>query len=169
MSTAESVMRLVTFGVGDSWYAAEIGHVERVLRHEAVYAVPGMPEWVEGVIDYQGRVVPVVDLHRRFGLPLGSREGAGRLLVFTLGDESIAAAVDRVIDVRTVAPGDLAPPPRLVRGTASEFLRGMVRQGEAMLLLLDLLRLLSVDEQAALRDSLDAPGIGAIVVPVADA
>lgn len=161
MSGSDQVQRLVTFVIGDSWYAADIAHVERVLRHEAVYAVPGMPRWVEGVIDYQGRVVPVVDLHRRFGLPERERGDAGRLLVFTVGGDVVAASVDRVIDVRSVAAGELAPPPRLVRGAASEFLRGMVRDGEAMVLVLDLLRLLSGDEQAALQECLDAPAIAA--------
>lgn len=161
MSGADQVQRLVTFVLGESWYAADIAHVERVLRHEAVYAVPGMPSWVEGVIDYRGRVVPVVDLHRRFGLPEGERANGGRLLVFTLGDDVIAASVDRVVDVRSVAAGELAPPPRLVRGAGSEFVRAMMRDGEAMVLVLDLLRLLSDDEQAALEGCLDAPGIAA--------
>jgi purine-binding chemotaxis protein CheW len=159
MSASHEMLRLVTFGVGDSLYAAEIAHVERVLRHESVHPLPGMPAWVDGVIDYQGRVVPVMDLRRRFGLDDGLRRGAGRLLVFTLGGDVVAAAVDRVIDVRSVTAGDIAPPPRLVRGTASEFLRGMVRQGDKMILVLDLLRLLSDDEQASLPECLVAPDV----------
>lgn len=157
MNTNEQVLRLVTFGVGNASYAADIACVERVLRHEGVHAIPGMPSWMEGVIAYQGRVVPVVDLRRRFGLAEGSGGAGGRLLVFTLGDDAIAAAVDRVVDVRTIARGELAPPPRLASGPSAAFLRGMVRQGEAMVVVLDPMRLLSDEEQASLHDCIDAP------------
>lgn len=156
MSARNPAMRLVTFGVGDSWFAADIVHVERVLRHDAVFPIPGMPAWMEGVIEHQGRVVPVVDLHRRFGLAGDAPRGSGRLLLFTLGEDVMAAAVDRVVDVRPVAAGELAPPPRLVRGIAGDFLRGMVRQGDAMILVLDLPRLFSDDEQATLKSCVDA-------------
>lgn len=169
MNSGHPMLRLVTFGIGDSLYAAEIVHVERVLRHESVHPIPGMPAWVDGVIDYQGRVVPVMDLRRRFGLDDGVRRGAGRLLVFALGGDVVAAAVDRVVDVRSVSADDIAPPPRLVRGSASEFLRGMVRQGDEMILLLDLLRLLSDDERASLPECLVSSEIAGAAGRVRDA
>lgn len=166
MSTNEQALRLVTFGVGDVWYAAEIAYVERVLRHEGVHAIPGMPSWVEGVIAYQGRVVPVIDLHRRFGMVEEARSDNARLLVLASGGDAIAVTVDRVVDVRTVAPGGLAPPPRLVRGASAEFLRGMVRQDDAMVLVLDPRHLLSDEEQASLHEQCDAPeGIVAVGRP----
>ncbi|PYP76370.1 MAG: chemotaxis protein CheW, partial [Gemmatimonadetes bacterium] len=61
--------KLVTFKLGDDLFAADIFAVERVLRYTAPTSVPDMPEYIEGVIDYQGRVVPIVNLRRRFEMP----------------------------------------------------------------------------------------------------
>jgi len=155
--------RLVTFGLGDAWYAADIARVERVLRYEHVHPVPNMPPWMRGVIEHLGRVIPVIDLRTRFALnrragPHGAEAPAGgaRLLVLSLGDELVAAAVDRVIDVRAVSSDDVAPPPRLVRGAAGEFLLGMMRRDGQVVLLLDVARLLSPDDHRALDDCLPA-------------
>ncbi|HEX4935610.1 MAG TPA: chemotaxis protein CheW [Gemmatimonadaceae bacterium] len=161
-------LRLVTFGVGEAWYAAEIAFVERVLRREGVQPVPNMPAWMDGVLEHQGRFIPVIDLRQRFALP-SPAEGAppaarrviplganpdgsvgGRLLVLSCGDDVVAAAVDRVVDVRSVAEGELAPPPRLVRGVTGEFVKGMVRRDAQVVHVLDIPRLLSPDEHRAL-------------------
>lgn len=171
-------VRLVTFGIGEAWYAAEIGYVERVLRHEGVHAVPNMPVWMDGVLEHQGRIVPVIDLRRRFGLADADPEarrgagGAGRLLLLSCGDDCVAAAVDRVVDVRAVAEGEIAPPPRLVRGVAGDFVKGMVRRDDWMVLVLDIPRLLSPEEHLSLDGCLRSPDALAVVAaagPLADA
>jgi purine-binding chemotaxis protein CheW len=61
--------KLVTFRLGDDLFAADIFAVERVLRYMQPTSVPDMPEYIEGVVDYQGRVVPIVNLRRRFEMP----------------------------------------------------------------------------------------------------
>lgn len=151
--TPVATRRMVTFGVGNAWYAADISAVERVLRHEGVHAVPGMPEWMEGVIDYGGRAVPVVALRRRLGLPAERGEGSGRLLLLSCNGDLLAATVDRVVDVRAVAEADLVPPPALVHGVTGEFLLGMMRRDDAMVFVLDVPRLFTLDERAAVRTS----------------
>lgn len=145
---------LVTFGVGPAWYAADIGAVERVLRLEGVHPVPGMPAWMEGVIDYAGRVVPVVDLRRRLAAGGAAGEAAGtggRLLVLVGDGEWLAARVDRVVDVRAVAEGDVAAAPAMVQGRAGEFVRGVFRRDGTMVFVLDVARLFSLEERDALR------------------
>jgi purine-binding chemotaxis protein CheW len=155
MSTRAPTQRLVTFGIGSAWYAADVAHVERVVRHEGVCPIPGMPPWMEGILSYNGGVVPVIDLRKRFGLDGGAVEGGGRLLLLSLGTEVVAAAVDRVVDVRAVADSEVAPPPRLMRGVSGEFLRGVVRRGESMVLVLDVPRLIGPDDRLLLDGCLD--------------
>ena len=70
--------KLVTFRLGEDLFAADIYSVERVLRYTPPTSVPDMPAYIEGVMDYQGRVVPIVNLRRRFELPAGRRRGARR-------------------------------------------------------------------------------------------
>ena len=171
-----ATLRLVTFGVGDAWYAADIAFVERVLRREGVHPVPNMPSWMDGVLEHQGRFVPVIDLRQRFALqgsvgepsPATVEAGtsgeramgggsSGRLLLLSLGSEVVAAAVDRVVDVRPVLASEIAPPPRLVRGVTGEFLAGMVRRDAQVVYLLDVPKLLSPDEHRALDGFRAAP------------
>jgi len=152
MSRRSGVVRLVTFRVGEAWYAADIAHVERVLEHGGAQSIPHMPPWMEGIIEHLGRIIPVVNLRQRFGAGSAgsSTEPSRRLLLLTLGDEVIAAAVDRVVDVRAVAPEEIAPPPALVQGITGDFLRGLVRRNDALVLVLDVTRLFSTDDRAML-------------------
>jgi purine-binding chemotaxis protein CheW len=142
MTTAAQA-QLVTFRLGADLFAADIYSVERVLRREAPTPIPNVPPWIEGVIDYAGRVVPVVDLRRRFEMAAAATPADGRTLVFNVGGEWVAASVDAVLDVTPLEDGTLLPPPALVRGIAEEYLRGIVRRGERLVVVLDVARLLS--------------------------
>jgi len=155
MTARAPMQRLVTFGIGSAWYAADVAYVERVVRHEGVCPIPGMPAWMEGILAHHGGVVPVIDLRKRFGLDGGPVEGGGRLLLLSLGADVVAAAVDRVVDVRAVAESDVAPPPRQIPRLAGELQRGVVRRGESMVLVLDVPRLIGPDDRLLLDGCLD--------------
>ncbi len=131
--------QVVTFRVGDDEFAADIMAVERVLRYVQPTVVPNLPEWVEGVIEYEGRVIPVIDLARRFEVERadGARAGqdggttARRVIVFAVGEEWVGAVVDSVLEVVVIPDERLSPPPAIFRGLAAEYLRGLVRRTEA--------------------------------------
>jgi len=151
MTAAAITSQIVTFRLGDELFAADIFSVERVLRYVAPTPVPNVPEWIEGVIDYQGRVVPVVNLRRRFELPDAAVRTDGRILVMTVDDEWVAATVDGVLDVSALDASRLAPPPTLFRGLAASFVRGIVRRGERLVVLLDVAGLFSTDERIVME------------------
>ncbi|HEX6535388.1 MAG TPA: chemotaxis protein CheW [Gemmatimonadaceae bacterium] len=161
MST-DTAQQVVTFRVGDDHFAADIGAVERILRYTAPAAVPNLPDWVEGVLDYQGRVVPVIDLRRRFGLraepasPGGEAPRAdGRIVIFATGDDWIGAIVDAVLEVTRVRADEASPPPSLFRGLKAEYLRGLVRRDGRLIIHLEVGRLLTSTEQLALERALE--------------
>jgi purine-binding chemotaxis protein CheW len=163
--------QVVTFRVGDDEFAADIMAVERVLRYAQPTVVPNLPEWVEGVIEYEGRVIPVIDLARRFEVE--RREGATeasdggattrRVIVFAVGDDWIGAVVDSVLEVVVIPEDRLSPPPAIFRGLAAEYLRGLVRRADAkrggsasgssgsLLIYLEVERLLSATERLHLE------------------
>ena len=147
---ASVASQIVTFRLGDELFAADIFSVERVLRYAAPTPVPNVPSWIEGVIDYQGRVVPVINLRKRFELPDAPTPADGRILVLTVDDEWVAATVDAVLDVSVLDPSRLAPPPTLFRGLAAGYLRGVVRRGERLVVFLDVPRLFATDERIVL-------------------
>jgi purine-binding chemotaxis protein CheW len=146
--------RIVTFRVGAELFAADIGSVERVLRYEPSRAIPNVPAWIEGVIDYQGRVVPVIDLRRRFELPAGAPAAQTRMLVLATGQELVAVIVDAVLDVRPLEDTGLAEPPAFFRGLAAEYLRGLARRDGELVVVLDAERLLTSRERLALEPAL---------------
>lgn len=151
MTTATS-QQVVTFRVGDEHFAADVLAVERVLRHVAPMPVPNLPAWMEGVLEYQSRVVPVIDLRRRFGLDDDGRPEAGvRIIVFRAGEQWLGALVDAVLEVVNIDPARLSPPPPLFRGLKAEYVRGLLHRDGRMIILLEMERLLTATEHLELQ------------------
>lgn len=156
MSNTVESTRLVTFRVGEHLFAAEIHAVQRVLRYEVPRALPDMPGWMEGVVDYQGTMVPVIDMRRRFGLPASTPGPQARLMVCAPPGGLAAMLVDAVLDVKPIQPSDLLDPPELFRGLAGEYLKGLARRQGHLVVVLDVEVLLA--SQAPLRFQPDAAG-----------
>ena len=157
MTASAITSQIVTFRLGDELFAADIFSVERVLRYTQPTPVPNVPGWIEGVIDYQGRVVPVINLRKRFELPDAPVPADARILVLTVDDEWVAATVDGVLDVSVLAASRLAPPPPLFRGLAASYVRGVVRRAERLVVFLDVARLFSTDERIVLEGPSQEP------------
>lgn len=141
---------LVTFRVGEQPYAADVHQVERVLPWETPRTIPNVPAWLDGVIEFRGRVVPVIDLRTRFELPAAPDRTRQRIVVFGVGTERIAAAVDAVDEVRAVEKPALEDPPELFRGLARQYLRALVRAGDEVIVVLDVAQLLNARERIVL-------------------
>ncbi len=148
---SEKPIQIVTFQVGSDTFAADVFAVERVVEYEQPKSVPGTPDWIEGVIEYRSRVVPTINLRKRFELPPGER-AIGRIVVFNVEREWIAAVVDSVQEVRTINPADLSPPPNIFNGLPCEYLRGILQEGKNLTIYLDISRLLSTNERVMLRE-----------------
>ncbi len=145
--------KLVTFRLGDDHFAADIFSVERVLRYVAPTPVPDMPAYIEGVMDYRNAVVPVVNLRRRFELPDAPVRNETRILVLNVDGEWVGLVVDAVSQVATFDRAAVAPPPKLFRGLAGEYIRGIVRQGDKLVIFLDVDHLISSTERIALQEA----------------
>jgi purine-binding chemotaxis protein CheW len=152
-SATPTISKIVTFRLGDDLFAADIYSVERVLRFQPPTPVPNVPDWIDGVIDYQGRVVPLINLRNRFELPVAEPGPETRILIFNAGGEWIGGVVDAVLDVAPLDAGKLAPPPPMFRGLAGEYLLGIVRRGERLVVFLDVARLLSTGERLVLEQA----------------
>lgn len=151
MSRATEAARIVTFRLGSDLFAVDIAAVERVLRYEPPRAIPNVPAWVEGVIEYQGRVVPVIDLRRRFEMDVPDPGPHARMLVLATGNELVGVVVDAVLDVRAVADEEIADPPAFFRGLAGEYLRGLARGNGELVVMLDAARLITSRERLTLE------------------
>jgi purine-binding chemotaxis protein CheW len=143
---------LVTFTVGKDTLAAPVESVERVLRYIAPSPLPGMPDWLEGVIEHRDVMVPVIDLRKRFGRSTLATGATSRLMVFNTQPDWLAAIVDAVTEVITVDAASIAPAPALVRGLSGAYLLGMVTHKDQVMLVLDIAKVLTASEALTLQE-----------------
>lgn len=149
---ASSVLRLAIFVLDGQQYALQLSAVERVLPMVAVAPLPRAPAIALGVINLHGRVVPVVDIRRRFGLPPRDYGLAAHLLVAKSVRRPLALPVDEVLGVREVAPEAVTPPAAVLPGIGQ--VAGIVALQDGLLFIHDLDTFLLLDEERELADAL---------------
>jgi purine-binding chemotaxis protein CheW len=139
----KDVVQLVIFRLGAELFAADVFAVERVLRYTPPSSVPGVPRWIEGVMPYRDTVIPVVDMRRRIELADAPITPETRMLVFTGTGGWIGAIVDSVTEVAVVPAASVTPPPPLFHGLPAQFMRGIAKVGEQVVVVLDIDRVLT--------------------------
>jgi purine-binding chemotaxis protein CheW len=149
-------VQLVTFKVGGEEFGLDVFQVHEILRFQAPTSVPRAPKFVEGVLDVRGTLVPIVDLRRRFETVQARADDDTRIVVVDHAGERLGLVVDSVTEVLRAPETAVTPPPSYIRGLAAEYLRGIVRLGERLVILLELEKILSSEERIALQEA----GIG---------
>ena len=152
MTTGDE-LQFVVFRLGNQEFALSIFEVERITRFEAPAPLPNAPDFLEGVMPYAGRVVPLVDLRKRLGLPAEYREET-RVMVLQLEEEQVAVVVDQVREVLRVDTRTITPPSPMVRGLAAEYVSGIIARPGRTIIVLHAGRLLSSAERLALSEAL---------------
>jgi purine-binding chemotaxis protein CheW len=143
--------QLVIFQMGAELYGVDISRVHEIIRLQAITRVPRAPSFVEGVINLRGKVIPVVDLRRRFGLPMADHTRASRIVVVEVGDQVVGIIVDGVSEVLRVNTATIEPPSPVVAGIDSEYLQGIAKLPERLVILLDLERAIDVSQSEQSR------------------
>src|SRR5690348_1278092 len=115
-ATAGDEQQLVVFQLGAELYGVEIARVHEIIRLQTVTRVPRAPAFVEGVINLRGKVIPVVDLRRRFGLPMAEHTRSSRIVVVEIGEQVVGVVVDAVSEVLRVNGATVEPPSPVVAG-----------------------------------------------------
>jgi purine-binding chemotaxis protein CheW len=148
MSEGDDI-QVVTFRVGAQEFALDILQIERILRYTAPAPLPKAPDFLEGVVQYEGGAVPVVDLRKRFELPAPIREET-RLMVLDLEDQRIGVLVDEVREVMRVDSTTITAPGPMVSGLAAAYIAGIITRPARTIIILNARRLLSSTERLAL-------------------
>jgi len=142
--------QLVIFELSNEFYGVEIGTVEAIIKIQPITAVPHAPPFVEGVTNLRGTVLPVLDLRKRFGQPAQTATKDSRIVVAVMGALKVGMVVDGVSEVMRVPEDAIEPPSPLVTTVETTFLKGIAKVAERLIILLDLGKVLSVQEQAQL-------------------
>ena len=151
---AGAEMQLVVFELGDESYAVDISRVQDINRMQEITEIPHAPESVVGVINLRGRVIPVIDLRKRFGLPDAVHTKDTRIVVVHLEGNLIGVIVDAVSQVLRIPADIVEPPSPVLAGVDSRYLRGIAKLDDRLVILLDLDFVLSRREQEAISEVL---------------
>ncbi len=137
------VLQLVSFNLGNEEYAVDILKVQEINRMVEITSIPNAPSYVEGVINLRGKVIPVINLRKRFGLESKELDSHSRIMVVDVGT-TIGLIVDSVSEVLRLPSDTVEPPPPMTAGSNSaEYLRGVGKLADRLLILLDIEKLLS--------------------------
>jgi purine-binding chemotaxis protein CheW len=155
----QKVQQHLTFMIGGEEYAVSLLKVKEIIEYDTVTEVPKTPEWIRGVINLRGSVVPVIDLAVKFRQ---APSVAGQLTCIVIveveceGEETVMGIMaDSVRQVIDLTPRDIEPPPTFGTRIKVDYLLGMARSGKKFCLMLDTEKVLSIDELLELPDAVD--------------
>lgn len=141
-------VQLVTFRLRDEEFGVEISQVREIVRLTEITHLPEAPQFIKGVINLRGEIIAVVDLGKQFGLSLLEKlEKTSRIIVVELGDKTVGMLVDEVPEVLKISKEDIEPTPEVIQSQVHEdYIKGVGKIGERLLILLDLEKILAPHE-----------------------
>ena len=145
--------QLVIFKMAEESYGVDIGRVQSITQMQEITHVPRASQHVEGVINLRGVVMPVIDLRKRFGLPPLSEGEEGVIVIVELAEQQVGIVVDKVTDVEKVAEELIEPPSAMVSSVDTAYLRGIAKMEERLVILLDMDRIFTFEEQEELKEA----------------
>jgi purine-binding chemotaxis protein CheW len=144
--------QLVIFELAGEHYGIDIARVESIIKMQPITTMLHAPSFVEGVTNLRGKVLPVIDLRRRFRLPGNPARADARIVVVSIDGNEVGMVVDAVSEVLTISDEAIEPPPALVTTLESSFITGIAKLDNRLVILLDLARVLSEQEQSQLEN-----------------
>ncbi|OGP15051.1 MAG: chemotaxis protein CheW [Deltaproteobacteria bacterium GWA2_54_12] len=147
---SKELLQLVTFRLGNEEFSLDILRVQEIIRHMELTRVPRTPDFVDGVINLRGRVIPVLDLRKRFGLPSDEKTNETRIIVVDVDNKTVGLKVDAVSEVLRLPADTVEPAPAIVTGAESDYIKGVGKLDGRLLILLDVEKILTRTERDAL-------------------
>ena len=150
----DTVFQVVGFKLGEEEFVIDILKVQEIIKMIDITPVPNAPYYVNGVINLRGKVIPVVSLRKRFGFEEKEINNFTRIIVVEIDKKLVGFIVDRVTEVLRIPGPSIEPPPPLVSKVGSEYLKGVGKIGDRLLIILEIEKILSTEEKKALDNSL---------------
>ena len=150
-AVSDELLQLVSFNIGEEEFGVDILKVQEINRMVEITRVPNAPEYVDGVINLRGKVIPVINLRRRFGLQRKEKDKNTRIIVVELSGKVLGFVVDAVSEVLRIPQSVTEPPPSIIGGIRAEYITAIGKLENRLLILLDLERVLTVEENEELK------------------
>jgi len=135
---SEQILQLVTFTLEKEEYAVDILSVQEINRITEITKVPNAPDYVEGVINLRGKVIPVVNLRKKFGLNFRETDDSSRVIIMDIQGVTYGLAVDSVLEVLRIPANIVEPPPPMASSMSSMFIKGIAKLENRLIILIDI-------------------------------
>ena len=144
-------LQVVSFKLGSEEYGVDISQVQEINRMVAITHVPRAPKFMEGVINLRGQLIPIIDLRTRFGMPRNEHTKSTRIVVTEIGSKRVGMVVDSVSEVLRLPTDSIEDAPDMISGVDTEYIRGVGKIEDRLIILLDLGRVISGSERQQLE------------------
>jgi purine-binding chemotaxis protein CheW len=152
-SGSNTILQLVTFTLDNEEYAVDILKVQEINRMKEITRVPNSPPYVEGVINLRGKVIPVVNLRKKFGLAEKDNDEQSRIMIMDIQGITMGLVVDSVSEVLRVPSDIVEPTPPMASNISTEFIKGIAKLEDRLIILLDMDRLQGRAEDALMIEA----------------
>lgn len=140
-------LKILIFNINSEYYAADIMEVERILGYEKTTKLPDSPEFVDGVINYEGKILPVISLSRRFNLAENSTNENSKIIVSKQKESKFGIIVDVVSEVKDININDMEEAPEVVGGISKRYIKGLIKIDGKIIIFLRLSNILTEEEK----------------------
>jgi len=140
--------KFLTFVLGDEEYGIEIRHVTEIICIHNITSVPDMPQYVRGVINLRGKVIPVMDVRLRFRMTERKYDDRTCIIVISIAEQPVGLIVDQVSEVLDIPKSEIEPPPCVTKSSSSLFVQGMGKVGDMVKIILNAEKLAYEVEEA---------------------
>ncbi|HKM67990.1 MAG TPA: chemotaxis protein CheW [Candidatus Acidoferrum sp.] len=151
----EKDLQIVGFRIGTETYGVRIGAVREIVRVPEITAVPSAPDLIEGVINLRGKIIPVMDLRKRFGSASATSDKKNRILVVELDSKLIGLIVSSASEVLKIPPSEIEAPGSVFADGESNYVTGVGKLKGRLIILLDIARLLRRPEFKKLEEAVE--------------
>ncbi|MFO7445552.1 MAG: chemotaxis protein CheW [Ignavibacteriaceae bacterium] len=143
---SSEILQLVSFKIEQEEFGVDILKVQEINKLVQITKVPNSPEFVEGVVNLRGRIIPIIDLRTRLGIAKKAHNKDTRIIVIELNGNTIGFIVDAVSEVLRISSDIIESPPAISKGINSDYITSVAKLEDRLLILLDLEKLLNVEE-----------------------
>lgn len=138
--------KYLTFGLGKDEFGIEIKYVREIIGIQPISEVPEVPDFIRGIINLRGKIIPVMDVRTRFKKEVIAYNDRTCIIVVDIHDNSMGLIVDKVLEVLSIAEAEIVPPPEYRAGTQNKYIKSIGKSADGVKLILDCEKLLEADE-----------------------
>ncbi|ADK14007.1 MULTISPECIES: chemotaxis protein CheW [Clostridium] len=140
-------IKVLIFSINGEYYATDIMEVERILGYEETTKLPDSPNFVEGVINYEGNILPIISLSKRFGFASAEESKEAKIIVTKQSGNKIGIIVDVVSEVTDVNTADIEVAPDIVSQISKRYIKGLIKIKDNIIIFLNLDKILTEEEK----------------------